>query len=982
MTAKSAEVLKKDLIDALTRELEVARKQSSGDRTHELRNGVFSRKKANNFVYEFEELTGIPPDEGAQVTFSVGAESVKGRYLGEYNEKFGFELEKNIGDFIEKTVAISDPLFLLERQIELLKEENPYKNILSLSSLGIVSFPQTEIHILDTNFVNGLNSLQASSLDVVSRNPVTYIWGPPGTGKTTTMGSIVSALANAGLRTLLVSNTNLALDTALERCLDRTAEKSELLPGAMLRIGTMVKPELIDKYSDAIDLDLRVEIESAPLRKLLEEKSSALQKAKNITSDLKEKYEEFQDYERSTMAVVRLEEQITSFNKAQETKKSEILKIQSSMNALQHVLSTAESKSGLSRLLSRTPNPVKLRYEISELIKKKEALENELISQDKVFRTLESNLNAAKDKSKKSGKWLKENAIRSKYPEKIAFNESEISVFTEEIKVLQDQIAKKREEILGRARVIACTAYKPLIDKEIVAMNFDCVVVDEASMLPLPLYYSVAFLAQKRLVIAGDFRQLPPIVRIGDNRSPDNLDNRLREILTSNPFVYSDVINRAPKQLVALRDQYRMRSEISDLISSTFYPEHTLKTVAHKDDLSTPWGNESFIIIDTKSLDSDSAQVNGKSRRNVLHALVVEELVSKLLENGWSFESTAKKSFGVISPYAKQSSFIEGILRTKIGKPLNGAISTVHRFQGNERDLMIIDVTKVATNAEPNLGAFLGNSDPLSPSNAMWNVAISRARQHVILVTDLETLKKNPSAVISQLAQKMLETAKIVDASELVSESAIERTKTKAKTGSISWFTGSGFYDAFEKDLKKAKSKIFISSPFTAFEATSRWLPIFRDLRANDVEIYGYTKPIDEKSNQDVSKNIHTELQQIFKELKFIPRMHEKIAVIDDKIVWAGSLNILSHATATEIMMRLENEDFAQSIINEYLMTRRSTAVRRHDTSNAKSGDKCPVPGCSGTMRLVPGGFSNRTGKSYNSFIGCDNFKQHDSLKL
>ena len=36
MTAKTADALKKDLVEALTRELEVARKQSSGDRTHEL----------------------------------------------------------------------------------------------------------------------------------------------------------------------------------------------------------------------------------------------------------------------------------------------------------------------------------------------------------------------------------------------------------------------------------------------------------------------------------------------------------------------------------------------------------------------------------------------------------------------------------------------------------------------------------------------------------------------------------------------------------------------------------------------------------------------------------------------------------------------------------------------------------------------------------------------------------------------------------
>ena len=78
------------------------------------------------------------------------------------------------------------------------------------------------------------------------------MFGPPGTGKTTTMGSIVAALASLGQKVLLVSNTNLAIDTALERCLDRFNDVKELTGGEMLRLGTMVKPELIKKYLGSV----------------------------------------------------------------------------------------------------------------------------------------------------------------------------------------------------------------------------------------------------------------------------------------------------------------------------------------------------------------------------------------------------------------------------------------------------------------------------------------------------------------------------------------------------------------------------------------------------------------------------------------------------------------------------------------------------------------------------------------------------------
>ena len=62
------------------------------------------------------------------------------------------------------------------------------------------------------------------------------------------MGSLVAALAELGQKVLLISNTNLAVDTALERCLDRFKLVSPISEGLMLRLGNPVKPEIKDKY--------------------------------------------------------------------------------------------------------------------------------------------------------------------------------------------------------------------------------------------------------------------------------------------------------------------------------------------------------------------------------------------------------------------------------------------------------------------------------------------------------------------------------------------------------------------------------------------------------------------------------------------------------------------------------------------------------------------------------------------------------------
>lgn len=984
-----ATTLKEEMVAALKKELEIARKASSGERANQVKDGVQTRKKTNSFVYEFEELTGYPPDEGVQVSFTVGEKTSKGRYLGEINSKYVFELEDDLGPNIPLGAIVSDPLFLLEKQITILSNDGPFENQVALSSLGLAEYIEVESLSPNKSFMNGLNQLQSDSLQVVASNSVTYIWGPPGTGKTTTMGSIVAALASLGQKVLLVSNTNLAIDTALERCLDRYGEVKELAGGEMLRLGTMVKPELIKKYSSKIDLDTLFEVEVGPLRKKLEVISGALSKKKNKLSDLSEIQRDYDHHLEKSMGSIKALNKVQELRQDLKVLKKELPVFKSRIVELEKEFSESNSKTGLGRMFSKTRNPGAIKIDINSLQGKKDQADKSILRISSEISSLEKeieeiNLDAAVSKS-----WLAKHPDSSKVNSEIESLKKETAADEKIIEALQEEISQKRTAIMQKAQVIACTAFRPLLDKEIIAMKFDCVVVDEASMLQLPLYFCAAALAQQRIVVAGDFRQLPPIVRVGSNSSRGDspaaaLEADMKELMTQNAFTKSGVIAKSKigeksPELIALRDQYRMREPISDLISKNFYPEHTLRTVAEKTDKPTPWGNEAFFFFDTASLDPESSTVNGKSRRNLMHALTVQAIAEQLFENGWELKSTAKKSFGIITPYAKQSSFIESLLTTDPDKKVKGGISTVHRFQGNERDLMIIDLTKVASDSEPSLGNFIGHPDPLAPENAMWNVAISRARQHVIIVGDFPTLERNSSALISQLVTKMKNDMKVIDAKTVINEELLMASKVKptSNSGSIAWYTGDGFYKAFEKDLRSVKSKVFLASPFTTAQGTDRWMQTFRDLRAKEVEIVGFTKPLNEKDSGTNSAEIHTGLESVFKELRPVSKMHEKLAVFDQRIVWLGSLNILSHKNSTEIMVRIESPDFAQSIIDEYQNQRVSKgrpAKVYAPGKQPKVGDKCDRPGCGGTFTLKQAGIS-KSGRPYAAFLSCDNWR-------
>lgn len=984
-----AATLKKEMLEALNRELEIARKTSSNERANELKNGTRTRSKGDSFVYEFEEMAGFPPEEGVQVSFTVDEKNSKGRFLGEINSKFVFEVDEDFGPNIKLGSIITDPLFLLEKQIEILSGDGPFENRISLSSIGLADYSRENKLTLDEVFMKGLNKLQSESLNIVASNSVTYIWGPPGTGKTTTMGSIVAALACAGQKVLLVSNTNLALDTALERCLDRYLENQELLGGEMLRMGTMVKPELIETYAPNIDLDFLFERETEPLRKDIESISRALSKKKNDISDFQEVQKEYKSHlENSKASNIAVERAKTLKEDLKEVKK-EIAQLKSRTKELELELSQASAKSGLGRLISGQRNPGTIRLDIDATQSKKSQADKALSRIKSEIEDLENEIAEIERKTETSIKWLQAHPDASTMNIKIEKLQKETQVDEQRITALQNEIAQKRATLLEKAKVIACTAYKPLIDKEIIPMRFDCVVVDEASMLQLPLYYCAAQLTRSRIVVAGDFRQLPPITRIKPNSYSGNSssvadDARLKSLLTGNAFTMSGVIEKSKSgkncpELIALRDQYRMRRAISDIVSETFYPEHTLRTIEEKIDKPTPWGNESFLFFDTSSLEPECSTVNGKSRRNPMHALVVQAIAKHLFDDGWSLDATAKKSFGIVTPYRKQSSFIEGLISSDPKNQFKGGISTVHRFQGNERDLMIIDLTKVASPSEPKLGSFLGSPDPLAPENAMWNVAISRARQHVIIVADFPTLESNRDSIIAKLVVKMKADIKIIEAKSIIQEEFLEKppSKPRSSSGSISWFTGESFYSAFEKDLRNVKSKVFLASPFTTSNGTNRWLQHFRDLRAKEVELVALTKPVHEKDSSTNSSAIHSELEQVFNELRPVTKMHEKLAIFDQRIIWLGSLNILSHKNSSEIMVRIDSPDFAQSLIDEYQNQRivgRKFGKVHPPGKRPKIGDNCDLPGCNGKFILKKAGIS-KSGKPYKAFLSCDAFR-------
>lgn len=116
------------------------------------------------------------------------------------------------------------------------------------------------------------------------------------------------------------------------------------------------------------------------------------------------------------------------------------------------------------------------------------------------------------------------------------------------------------------------------------------------------------------------------------------------------------------------------------------------------------------------------------------------------------------------------------------------------------------------------------------------------------------------------------------------------------------------FYKAFIKDLKKCKEEAIIESPFITCQRMSTLAPIFDSLVKRKVKVYVITRDPQEHDlsmklqAEEEIRNFETIGVQV---LITLGNHHRKLAIIDRKILWEGSLNILSQSYSREIMRRI-----------------------------------------------------------------------------
>ena len=118
------------------------------------------------------------------------------------------------------------------------------------------------------------------------------------------------------------------------------------------------------------------------------------------------------------------------------------------------------------------------------------------------------------------------------------------------------------------------------------------------------------------------------------------------------------------------------------------------------------------------------------------------------------------------------------------------------------------------------------------------------------------------------------------------------------------------FYPALIKDLNKCGSELIVECPFIANRRLNQLLPTLEKLKDRKVRIVINTRDPHEHNEDQRRNEAHqaiAALQRIGVHVIYTGGHHRKLVIIDRKILYEGSLNVLSQNSSIEVMRKIES---------------------------------------------------------------------------
>ncbi|MGQ0569192.1 MAG: AAA domain-containing protein [Armatimonadota bacterium] len=501
----------------------------------------------------------------------------------------------------------------------------------------------------------------------------------------------------------------------------------------------------------------------------------------------------------------------------------------------------------------------------------------------------------------------------------------------------------------------SCTLTKSYMATELRDQRFNAVVVDEISMALPPLIFLAAARATDRVILVGDFLQLPPIVR-----SDSEVSNaRLRQDTFHLAGVASGLRPAdSCRVLTRLTTQRRMAPAIADAARHLVYgPDGIRDDGSVVSRQPAPWLDflhaGPLLVLDTADLRCWSGKQPGSlSRFNFYSATVAVELAAMAAHAVPEPRHDEPPPIGIVTPFAAQRRLLSRLV-VDLGLARWVLAGTVHTFQGGEADLIVFD----AVLDEPYWSARLTTPSDADDVKRELNVAVTRARHKFVFLASSEWLNKHakPASALGQLWWFLKDRAPLVSARDVV-EFGFAQRALAATSDAPGWRLPSEagvavheildettFFQRFAGDMSHASNSVFGLAPYFGEYRWPRVEPLFRAALERGVEVTLVIPPRAEAQNPTYVDALMANLRRLGGVVVEAGGLHGKDVVIDETSHYTGSLNWASHRGRAEVMHRTESRAVARLVL-EYIQARYIRAAAVHENGTPRRCPECGGP--------------------------------------
>ncbi|XP_074398004.1 5'-3' DNA helicase ZGRF1 isoform X2 [Zonotrichia albicollis] len=247
------------------------------------------------------------------------------------------------------------------------------------------------------------------------------------------------------------------------------------------------------------------------------------------------------------------------------------------------------------------------------------------------------------------------------------------------------------------------------------ALRFPVVVLDECSQMTEPAsLLPIARFQCEKLILVGDPKQLPPTIQGSESVHEQGLEQTLFDRLC--------LMGHEP---IVLRTQYRCHPALSAIANELFYSGHLIDGISQGDRAPLLEWLPTLCFYSVHGMEQIERD---NSFYNMAEAHFTVKLIQSLIASG-----IEGADIGVITLYKSQMYKIQNLLSGVHSeafevKPVQ--VSTVDAFQGAEREIIVLSCVRTR---------HFGFID----SERRMNVALTRAKRHLLIVGSLPCLSRN-----------------------------------------------------------------------------------------------------------------------------------------------------------------------------------------------------------------------------------------------